>query len=66
MSEKIQTKKKELLDEVVTEIKLQVNQRMDNGFEKFIQSILLLRVDQTSDVFGENVNSLIKEYTKLK
>jgi hypothetical protein len=66
MSEKIQTKKKELLDEVVTEIKLQVNQRMDNGFEKFIQSILLLRVDQTSDVFGEKVNSLIKEYTKLK
>lgn len=66
MSEKIQTKKKELLNEVVTEIKLQVNQRMDNGFEKFIQSILLLRVDQTSDVFGEKVNSLIKEYTKLK
>jgi hypothetical protein len=66
MSDKIQTKKQELLDEVVAEIKLQVNQRMENGFEKFVQSILLLRVDQTSDVFGEKVNSLIKEYTKLK
>lgn len=66
MSEKIQTKKQELLDEVVAEIKLQVIQRMDNGFEKFVQSILLLRVDQTSDLFGEKVNSLIKEYTKLK
>ena len=66
MSEKIKTKRHKLLDEMVDEIKLQVNQRMDNGFEKFIQSILLLRVDQTSDVFGEKVNSLIKEYTKLK
>jgi hypothetical protein len=66
MSEKIQTKKQELLDEVVAEIKMLVNQRMDNEFEKFIQSMYLLRQDQISALLGDQVNNLLKEYVKLK
>lgn len=66
MSEKIQTKKQELLDEVVAEIKVLVNQRMDNEFEKFIQSMYLLRQDQIGGLLGDQVNNLLKEYIKLK
>lgn len=66
MSEKIQTKKQELLDEVVAEIKILVNKKMDDEFEKFVQSMYLLRADQISGLFGDEVNNLLKEYVRAK
>lgn len=66
MSEKIQAKKKELLDEIVAEIKILVNKKMDDEFEKFVQSMYLLRADQISGLFGDEVNNLLKEYVRAK
>lgn len=66
MSEKIQTKKQELLDEIVTEIKVIINKKMDEDFVNFVCAISSLRNDQVESVFGEDFVGLNKEYWKLK
>lgn len=66
MSEKIQTKKQELLDEIVTEIKAIINKKMDEDFVNFVCAISSLRNDQVESVFGEDFVGLNKEYWKLK
>ena len=66
MSEKIQAKKQELLDEIVTEIKAIINKKMDEDFVNFVHAISSLRNDQVESVFGEDFVGLNKEYWKLK
>ena len=66
MSEKIQAKKQELLDEIVAEIKSTINARMNDSFADFLCCLESLRADQIVSVFGEDLTALITEYWKLK